>query len=480
MDIVKGFDSLTRAQAQPFASDRSLTFQTRRDLVQHAAITLECGPHILHAGAGLFNDACFDYPGLNWSGAPEDMIDVRLRLSPLILARLADLGAAEDMVWVRSSLNPFPLAAFKQSDIPDNFVTPAYLGKLKEKVGRNHWWTGACFVRDGQMHVHGWAIPPRNWKAGLPEVRIDGTIAAVSPAVSPWARDTYWALGGQYCVGFYAVGACHPEGLYSKIQVSFGAADSVENIRRFAVYQLTASLDRFTLPVPPDANIHRVSGPGANQYTYLNGGKSDFERFRILIREKLGRSSLAGLKVLDWGVGCGRLARYFIEEGALVTGVDIDDGNIAWCKANLVPGEFVTVELMPPTPLAADSFDVIISSSVLSHLKEPVMHAWLSEMMRVLKPDGVALLSFNGDGNAYLYGAGHPPAIAALDGYGFFDEWRTPDLDGAVEGAEDYYRFTIMSDSRAKTIFEANATLEGFAPGVTSMHQDIAVLRKLR
>lgn len=477
MDIVKGFDSLTRAQARPFASDRSLTFQTRRDLVQHAAITLECGPHILHAGAGLFNDACFDYPGLNWSGAPEDMIDVRLRFSPLLMARLADLTAPEDMVWVRSNLNPFPLAAFQQSDIPDNFVTKDYLAKLKGKVGRNHWWTGACFVRDGQMHVHGWAIPPRNWKAGLPEVRIDGAVASVSPAVSPWARTAYWFMNGQLETGFYAVGPYAPADGFSKIEVSFGAADTREGVRRFPVYQLVTTLDKLALPTPPDSNIHRVSGPGANQYSYINGGKSDFERFRALIGERLGRTTLNDLDVLDWGVGCGRLARYFIEEGARVTGIDIDDDNLNWCRANLKPASFVHVPLTPPTSLPTSAYDVIISSSVLSHLTEGVMRQWLSEIGRVLKPDGVALLSFNGDGNSYLYGSWHPPAIANLDARGFFDEWRTPDLDGFIEDTE-YYRLTLMSTASATKIFDANMRLEDVVVGVTSGHQDIAVLRK--
>ena len=164
-------------------------------------------------------------------------------------------------------------------------------------------------------------------------------------------------------------------------------------------------------------------------------GATDYHRIDRVAVETSGRHLHEFSRVLDWGVGCGRLSRYFIEEGANVVGIDIDAGNIAWCRENLRPGEFLEVELMPPTQLRSNDFDVIISSSVLSHLTEDAMHAWLQELNRVLKPNGVALLSFNGSGNAYLYCSTYPPAIEKLGEYGLFDEWRTPDLDGFVEGA---------------------------------------------
>ena len=479
MDLQTAFDGLER-RTTAFVADHVVELTTRRDALQNASLQLRCGTQILHAAAGLMPDLYFQYPGFDWNSAPDTTVTVRLTLAPLLLARLARLGRSdEEPLSIHSDLTPYPLATFGRDEIRNNFIDAAYLDLLESKVGRNHWWVDACFAKFGKLHVLGFAVPPRGWQGGLPEVSIDGRRARVEPATSSWARDAYWFLAGTQTVGFYAVAESQPEGPFSRIDLTFPSADAVEGIRRFPYYQIMGGLDQLALPLPPNENIHRVSGAASNQASYVNGGKTDFERFRTLISERLDGRRLSQLRVLDWGVGCGRLARYFVEEGASVVGIDIDAGNISWCKNNLKPAEFLQVELMPPTPLASNDFDVIISSSVLSHLTEDAMHAWLAELNRVLKDDGVALLSFNGSGNAYLYCSGHPRAIEKLGGYGLFDEWRTPDLDGFVEGAEDYYRFTAMTDARAEKIFGQNTVFEDTVPGVTSMHQDIGVLRKL-
>jgi SAM-dependent methyltransferase len=477
LDLLTAFDSLERRTAA-FVADHLVKFTARRDAVQNASLQLRCGPEILHAASGLMPDLYFQYPAFDWESPQDSIVTIQLNFAPLLLARLARLGRADDPVSIHSDLTPYPLASFERDEIKGNFVDVAYLDLLESKVGRNHWWVDACFAKDGKLHVLGFAIPPRGWRGGLPEVHIDGERARVEPATSSWARDTYWFLAGRQMLGFYAVADCRPYGAFSRIDLVFPGGDAAEGIRRFPYFQIVGGFDQLTLPLPANENIHRVSGPNSNQASYVNGGKTDFERFKTLISEQLDSRPLSQLRVLDWGVGCGRLSRYFIEEGASVVGIDIDAGNIAWCRENLKPGEFLEVELMPPTRLRSNDFDVIISSSVLSHLTEDAMHAWLQELNRVLKPNGVALLSFNGSGNAYLYCSTYPPAIKKLGEYGLFDEWRTPDLDGFVEGAEDYYRFTAMTDAKAESIFDQNGVFEGFVPGVTSMHQDIGVLRK--
>jgi 2-polyprenyl-3-methyl-5-hydroxy-6-metoxy-1,4-benzoquinol methylase len=479
MDIFKGLDSFQRASAPIWTKEgRQLQVQARRDLLEGGVVTIECGSNIIHSCAGLYNDAIVDFPGLDWSSPPDTMVNVRVRFTPRLLARLADLTFSKDIVSVKSSLSQFPMAAFAQGEIPDNVFSKEYLTNIKSKIGRNHWSAEGCLIgEDGRMHVLGWAIPPAGPGGGLPQIHIDGVLAEVEPSISAWARDAYWALDGQSQLGFHAIGPYKPNGGFAKIELSFGDSDLKENIVRFPIYQLVTPLDQLKLPVPPDVNIHRVSGPGSNQYSYINGGKSDFERFKLEILKRLNRQSLIGLRVLDWGVGCGRLSRHFIEQNAFVTGADIDNDNLEWCRGNLKPASFVHVPLNPPTALIANSYDVIISSSVLSHLTEEVMSNWLAEMSRVLKPEGVALLSFNGDGTSYLYGSWFPPAITNLNTTGFFDEWRTEDLDGVIADKE-YYRLTLMSSSKAREMFEKSFLLEDVVKGVTSGHQDLAVLRR--
>ena len=50
----------------------------------------------------------------------------------------------------------------------------------------------------------------------------------------------------------------------------------------------------------------------------------------------------------------------------------------------------------PPLPFATESFDLVYSISVFSHLDEQLGDAWLAEVARVFVPGGVALLSVHG------------------------------------------------------------------------------------
>lgn len=479
MKVMEGFANLRDAGAFILEENCTIRFKARQDILRDAIISIRCGSKILHAAVGLLSDSCIQFGEAGRGGTADELISVSVVISPLILAQIASQSDDAEPIAVFSSQSPFPLATVKQDALLGHFVDRGYLQHLNEKVGRNHWWLDACFVIGDTMYAQGWAIPPKGWTGGAPEISFDGTPAIVQPSNASQAAEIYWFLPSSNSLGFLASGTIRPIDGFSKVELSFGDFDRAEEIRRFAMYQKVDWDEVPALPIPPEENIHRVSGPQSNQFSYINGGKTDFERFKLLINETLGLTDLSNLSVLDWGVGCGRLARHFIAAGADVTGIDIDEGNLSWCRDNLLPGNYVTVDLMPPVQAESSHFDVIISSSVLSHLTEEAMGAWLKEMERLVKPEGVALISFNGSGNAYLYGAAFPQVISALDGNGFFDEWRTTDLDGAVEGAEDYYRFTIMSDERAKQLLSSSFKLERIVQGVTSMHQDIAVMRKL-
>lgn len=150
--------------------------------------------------------------------------------------------------------------------------------------------------------------------------------------------------------------------------------------------------------MPPKTNIERVSGFGATAYNYFCNGASDFLRFANIGSAHGVDPLLSGASVLDWGAGCGRLTRWFVDRGAAnVVGIDVDAENVEWCKSNLPGAEFKAVELFPPTPFSAASFDLVFANSVLTHLTKKAMTAWLGEVRRVLKPDGLALLSYHGD-----------------------------------------------------------------------------------
>lgn len=230
-------------------------------------------------------------------------------------------------------------------------------------------------------------------------------------------------------------------------------------------------------PVPPTKNIERVSGFGANAYNYFCNGASDFSRFVKTAADHGINVFDEEAIVLDWGCGCGRLTRWFPEKGAgQYLGIDIDAENIAWCKESLKGASFDTVGLYPPTELEDHSFDLVIANSVLTHLTRVTMDKWLREIRRIIKPNGLALLSFHGDfSNAYFVSR-HKDAMLKILDTGFYDKLIGKEMAGVLTDPE-YYRQTYMSDKSAREIFEAAGfTIKDVIVGFVSRCQNLAVL----
>ncbi len=94
--------------------------------------------------------------------------------------------------------------------------------------------------------------------------------------------------------------------------------------------------------------------------------------------------------VLELGCGSARLIRHLrCLDGVRLVGSDLDPKAAEWCKQN-VPGiEFHRNDLEPPLSFADDeSFDLIIASSVFTHIPLDVQSKWLDEMARIMRPGG--------------------------------------------------------------------------------------------
>jgi SAM-dependent methyltransferase len=102
--------------------------------------------------------------------------------------------------------------------------------------------------------------------------------------------------------------------------------------------------------------------------------------------------------VLDFGCGCGRLARWFADlEGPELHGCDYDRRLVEWCDENLGFLRVTTNNAAPPLTYVRDSFDAIYALSVLTHMPEALERAWMTEFRRVLRPGGVLWFSVMGD-----------------------------------------------------------------------------------
>jgi glycosyltransferase involved in cell wall biosynthesis/SAM-dependent methyltransferase len=118
--------------------------------------------------------------------------------------------------------------------------------------------------------------------------------------------------------------------------------------------------------------------------------------------ECLAGRDLHGQEWLDAGCGSGTLARYLVEAGASVLGVDaaeemiamareLADQNVANQAASGWQLRFQHVATIAHLPLADQSLDGILCSSVLEYV--PDAAACLAEFARVLRPQGLLVVS---------------------------------------------------------------------------------------
>ncbi|MEM8548910.1 MAG: class I SAM-dependent methyltransferase, partial [Pseudomonadota bacterium] len=228
---------------------------------------------------------------------------------------------------------------------------------------------------------------------------------------------------------------------------------------------------------PPTPSIERVSGKGATAYNYWNNGRTDFLRFSEIAERHGVETFNPSTRILDWGCGCARLTRHWMTSATdadKVVGIDIDPVNIEWCNSAFKNASFEVCPLAPPANLKGP-FDLIVGNSVLTHLKQDVMEAWLSELAAQLKPNGVALLSYHGDFSLAAICSRNQEFCERVYRTGFDASIGASELNDAIDD-KTYYRQTFMTDEFAQALFQREFTVKEVHVGVVSRYQNVAVL----
>jgi len=117
------------------------------------------------------------------------------------------------------------------------------------------------------------------------------------------------------------------------------------------------------------------------------------------IEECLAGHDLHGQHWLDAGCGSGTLARYLLEAGANVLGVDAAEEMITLAREWAIAKHneptrqlrFEHITTIAHLPLADQSLDGILCSSVLEYVPDPA--ACLTEFARVVRPGGLLVVS---------------------------------------------------------------------------------------
>jgi SAM-dependent methyltransferase len=149
----------------------------------------------------------------------------------------------------------------------------------------------------------------------------------------------------------------------------------------------------------PHAWLRARAGPRhADAAYFLRSGQRHAELVQALLEGD--DSSIDDVDaLLDFGCGCGRVARHWsrLAPQTRVFGCDIDPRMIKWCTANLRFVDATVNDSSPPLPYESSKFDLVYVFSVFTHLSEDLQHAWMREYFRVLKPDGYLLFSTLGE-----------------------------------------------------------------------------------
>jgi len=200
--------------------------------------------------------------------------------------------------------------------------------------------------------MSGWAFPdPKLGPASPGNFLLNGTPfdEIRYPTVREDVGDKFWQrkhsrYSGYQCSATLPSSRVHVNGVLELTYVNPGPPRAVPAQQSW--FRLDPALE---FPFPDETRRFRVIAD-TDAGRFALGGCTDFKRLGAAAAAFSGQGFAAFPRILDFGCGCGRVARYTSRlPGIALSGCDIDADNAAWCAAHL-PGAFVPTKIHPPTP----------------------------------------------------------------------------------------------------------------------------------
>jgi 2-polyprenyl-3-methyl-5-hydroxy-6-metoxy-1,4-benzoquinol methylase len=172
----------------------------------------------------------------------------------------------------------------------------------------------------------------------------------------------------------------------------------------------------------------------------------------MILREPAGR-------LLDIGCGNASFSAGFLRAGFAVAGIDMTEEQIAAARARGIDARVHDLG-SGPLPFPDRSFDVAFAGEVIEHIVDTT--AFLSEIHRVLKPNGCVVLT--------------TPNLASAENrlrllFGFYPIWTEFRLEGGQGHVRSYTRRTLVRHLR-ETGFAVEAVTGNWVPIVPQKFAD--------
>ena len=195
----------------------------------------------------------------------------------------------------------------------------------------------------------------------------------------------------------------------------------------------------------------------------------------------MGSPLLEHHRLLDFGVGWGRICRFFLRELPLanIYGADVNSELVEICSKTFKSSNFFTSPVYPPTDLPDGEFNLIVGYSVFSHLSENACRSWMYEFHRLLAPGGIVAITTRGrdffdfcESMKYRQATGYLKALSEM--FEDFDEARRRYDSGefvhcnhhGVSGGgvlnAGFYGESFIPESYARHAYSDRFTLEKF------------------
>ena len=330
---------------------------------------------------------------------------------------------------------------------------------------------------DGEtLTIVGWALPPEGRSQ---HVVFTANGRPFDDQQFPRDRgdltELFWFRANARASGFECRIRLAPEEIKSTsvmLQLSDGATGQPFDANQAWVMPTPSSADR-DVALPDAPRMLRTTGH-ENATNFRLTGLSTAFKLREAVAA-LPRDFSTMNHVLDWGCGCGRVAR-FCTDWPGFAGVDIDADNVKWCSDHLAFGDFRAIDLYPPTPFPDRRFDLIFGISVMTHLAEDDQQQWLAELHRITAPHANVLLTTLGEHAAARAGLDERTFAKIVAAGSTFDPTANP-IDDAL-GNTGYYGTTFMTHDEIRRKWSRWFSVDRVVPAYIGNHQDLVVLRR--